>query len=446
MVLINVHIGLDSVDSPFGGCTTHASYLVLKGLVSRFGQDLEFIDYPNLVRLNPAIPFKTRGNGAVVLRVRTAVSNIDNLVRTVTSIVKNYLKLLGGNSQPGIAIYLGSEVPNVLRRMYLKALTDYVHRDFLTRAISELEDRVILPLGVSRGVIGALASIGGLVNEDCTYELIVYRSWDNTVNPTRCVDEGSIKIMDQKYMEYTFLNYDYERGRALVSPHGPDPVLLGIRGEDPLTLVDALRSVDICEDVSGWVIFRTNQGANPHHSILRSVSDVRPYQAGCVEGRVTGKPRVLRGGDVMLTISDGGCSVRAVVFRETCMTSVSRELISGDEVRACGVFKHWSGIGVVLHVEKMFVNPVNLVKYINPRCSVCGARMKSAGRGKGWKCVKCGFRTLNAEKEVIVIRRDQLRGHYIPKDSAIKHLVKPLRRYGREKLCSMTRPKGAWFR
>ena len=35
-------------------------------------ENVEFVDYPRLVRFNPNIPWKTSGNGAVGLKIKTS--------------------------------------------------------------------------------------------------------------------------------------------------------------------------------------------------------------------------------------------------------------------------------------------------------------------------------------------------------------------------------------
>src|SRR3990170_6298577 len=57
-----VWLGVDDTDSVSGMCTT---YLATE-LVRRLPFDL--LGYPRLVRLNPNVPWKTRGNGAICLR------------------------------------------------------------------------------------------------------------------------------------------------------------------------------------------------------------------------------------------------------------------------------------------------------------------------------------------------------------------------------------------
>src|SRR5258708_4529979 len=57
-------LAVDSTDSRLGGCTTHAALAIWRRL-SRF----DVVGAPRLVRLNPNVPFKTRGNGALCLEL-----------------------------------------------------------------------------------------------------------------------------------------------------------------------------------------------------------------------------------------------------------------------------------------------------------------------------------------------------------------------------------------
>ena len=63
-----LHVGFDDTDSPKGMCTTFLAYKIVEYLQK---QDSEFLDYPRLIRFNPNIPWKTRGNGAVSLKIKT---------------------------------------------------------------------------------------------------------------------------------------------------------------------------------------------------------------------------------------------------------------------------------------------------------------------------------------------------------------------------------------
>ena len=58
-----LHVGIDDTDSLDGGCTTWVALRVIEELLP----DFDLIGSPRLVRLNPDVPWKTRGNGAVAL-------------------------------------------------------------------------------------------------------------------------------------------------------------------------------------------------------------------------------------------------------------------------------------------------------------------------------------------------------------------------------------------
>ena len=57
------HIGLDDTDTIKGGCTTYVATEIIKKTLPKIG----FLDYPRLIRLNPNIPWKTKGNAAIAI-------------------------------------------------------------------------------------------------------------------------------------------------------------------------------------------------------------------------------------------------------------------------------------------------------------------------------------------------------------------------------------------
>ena len=61
-------VGIDDTDSPLGMCTTYLGFKIV-GKLRKKG--VKFSSYPRLVRFNPNIPWKTRGNGAVGLTFLT---------------------------------------------------------------------------------------------------------------------------------------------------------------------------------------------------------------------------------------------------------------------------------------------------------------------------------------------------------------------------------------
>jgi tRNA(Ile2)-agmatinylcytidine synthase len=73
------------------------------------------------------------------------------------------------------------------------------------------------------------------------------------------------------------------------------------------------------------------------------------------------------------------------------------------------------------------------VRMVNPSCPECAGAMESMGRGKGYRCRRCGHRDPNLEKQPVTVDRGLEVGLYIPPPKAQRHLTKPLSRYGREK-------------
>ena len=80
-----LHVGIDDTDSPKGMCTTFLCYEIVKFLEK---QEIQFMDFPYLIRFNPNIPWKTRGNGAVRLTIRT--KDPKKIKNKITQFVANY--------------------------------------------------------------------------------------------------------------------------------------------------------------------------------------------------------------------------------------------------------------------------------------------------------------------------------------------------------------------
>ena len=74
-------VAADDTDSMRGNCTTYLATEIIRELV--IDGDLDLIGFPRLVRLNPAIPWKTRGNGSLVMRFGRGVGDraIGNLMK-----------------------------------------------------------------------------------------------------------------------------------------------------------------------------------------------------------------------------------------------------------------------------------------------------------------------------------------------------------------------------
>ena len=64
--MYKIHVGIDDIDSNQGMCTTYIASLIVDELNRN---NIKFLDYPKLIRLNPNIPWKTRGNAAIGLEL-----------------------------------------------------------------------------------------------------------------------------------------------------------------------------------------------------------------------------------------------------------------------------------------------------------------------------------------------------------------------------------------
>jgi len=104
-LMIKMHIGFDDTDSPKRGCTTYIAALLVEKL-SSIG--VSFTDYPNLVRLNPNVPWKTRGNGALCLRIRCRDNLVDKTIENVIDVIEENAELGYDGTDPGV-VFLFNE-------------------------------------------------------------------------------------------------------------------------------------------------------------------------------------------------------------------------------------------------------------------------------------------------------------------------------------------------
>lgn len=432
--LIEVHIGIDDVDSIKGGCTTHFAVKVAWELQRR---GVKFFDYLNIVRLNPAVPWKTRGNGAVAIRAfLRSREEINELWDFLASELNKYIEEFPDpKSQPTIVLNEGP-IPQEFALLARKALCDIIPSDLVLRALKGYPSaRMYAPRG-KRGVVGAVSAIGYTMRDtDYTYELIVYRRRDYWGKP-RLVDENSVREMDVEYSDYTLLNYDHETGRILITPRGPDPVLLGLRGEDPLILLEAFKKLQVQEPIEYIAIFRTNQHTDSHICHVSSICNIRPYMCVSVRGIVKSKPKRVAGGHTFFDVCDSECCITVAAYEPTkSFRDTIEELEVDDEVEVLGCIRPPGPThGLTLNLEKIkVVKLARKIIYENPRCPMCGARMESLGRRKGFRCRKCKYRDHRITKVPVSVERSLKPGWYQPPLSVFKHLMKPISRFGRER-------------
>ncbi|MFB0558204.1 MAG: DUF1743 domain-containing protein [Candidatus Bathyarchaeia archaeon] len=425
-----LHVGLDDTDSPRGGCTTYIAARLVEELLSLGAR---FVDYPNLLRLNPNVPWKTRGNGAVCLRAEIEPELEEPVKRAVIEAVEAHADFDCENTNPGIVFYIGETTE--LLRLFSKEVVQGVV--IIDEALKLVDGHHASALGYKnmRGVIGALAAIGGLHGGDHTFEFLAYRRPERCGRP-RLVDQTSVEAMDKDTMGSTFSNIDPDIGRILITPHGPDPVLFGVRGESPEAVHRAAMMVELGEQLERWVIFRTNQGTDAHLRNLSKLCELQPYHPAVVDGEVSRRPMTIKGGHVILSMRDNTGEIDCAAYEPTGgFRDVVRQLIPGDRVRAYGGVREASSYTPeTLNLEKLeLLSLAPDLRLVNPTCPACGAAMESMGRGKGFRCRRCGLRDRRSRKLTVEAERLLKPGLYIPPLRAHRHLTKPLERYGREK-------------
>lgn len=428
---IPLHIGIDSTDSPQTGCTTYVCANIVEILLER---KTEFIDYPNLIRLNPNIPWKTRGNAATCIRVKIKREELEEVKEETIKTVMKLSDLAHEKASPGIVFYTEEKIPKILRQYSKKAIREIVTMKKAEKIIGKINAEAIKIRG-GLGIIGALAAIGETLTQDHTYELITYRTKQNWGKP-RKIDRKSVFKMDDETKPLTFNNVDYETGRILITPRGPDPVLYGVRGENPEILLKAMKTIKVYEPVERWVIYRTNQGTDTHFKKITKINQIKPYHSIILKAKVASKPVTIRGGHVIFKVTDGTNEIDCAVYEPTTpLTHVARQLIKGDLVKIYGSAKPTLKAKITVNIEKIAILKLTpLIEQKNPKCPNCGKTLKKQGKNKGYKCIKCGYKTRQQlPKTIRIIPRKILEGLYSPPPKAHRHLTKPPIRIGQEK-------------
>ena len=344
-----LHIGFDDTDSLKGGCTT---FLALR-IIELLDPHVDFIDYSRLIRNNPNIPWKTRGNGALCLTLRVNDEIVEKVVRIAIETLNELLEE-DPNTNPGMVFVLG-EVPEEIKQFSRKALTDVI----LISTTKDIVEKFCFKhysVGNSRGLIGALAAIGNSLNptsEDFTYELLTYRK-PEIVGEKRDFNEKSVVKADSKYSAEVFNNIDEESKKVLIAPAGPDPVLYGIRGENPLILLKMMEEIEVYESISSYCIFRTNQGTDQHFKFASS--EVKNYNAFKGEIRTLEKPRTILGGHVIFQgeIASNEIKVDVAAFEPSkSFRNTIRKLLPEDIILAYGGVKYKEEFqGFTIQLEK----------------------------------------------------------------------------------------------
>ena len=412
-------IGIDDTDSRSGMCTTYLCTVLVDEL-KRYGE----ISTPILVRLNPCIPFKTRGNGAVAFEI--LINNFRELEREVKEIVKARVselsELRAEDTNPGVVFIDDNTLKTSiekLKRFYETAVREILGIDDAYAIISELQ-LDYFGLKNKRGLIGALAAASFLLLQaeksyDYTYELMVYRRKERW-GTLRSIEEASVWAADEATYPLVWDTVDVANKKLVLVPHSPCPVLFGIRGDSVDAIYKAYGLIQ-AEQEERKMLFITNQGTDCH---LMQSEKLLDYHSYILDGVVGSNPRTIEGGHVLfsLYLTDG--EVDCIAYEPTkSFRAIIRELRVGDEVTVYGSLTKGT-----LNLEKIELRKLNLLAERNPRCNMCGRKMKSAGRSQGYRCKRCG--TFSAVKDKVIVERAIEPGLYEVPPVARRHISKPL--------------------
>jgi len=418
-----IRLALDDVDSPNYGCTTYALSLIIKKLME---EQVKFLDYPHLIRLNPNIPWKTRGNGAVALVLEH--EDLEYIFSIVKKIV--YLNYVRAKRKSTPAIVLSNDDVNGELTAFSEEALYKVLSVKRAKILLEKYHFIYQTYGGEIGLIGALAGLSYPLVEH-TYELISYRQEQNFAKPRKVNTKSVIKMSNKTY-PFTYNNYDPLTNRVIITPHGPDPILLGIRGLAPRKLIEAFNMLKIEEKVSHYVIFKTNQGTNSHFKVFFKIKDIKPYYSVKTCGTVKTMPSIEKGGHVFFVLEDDNSLVTCAAYEPTkTFRAYTLKLRPGDQIEVGGGVRapnKKNDMTLNLEYMKVLALAEDCI-YENPLCPNCSKHMKSLGKNKGFECDKCELKLTKAIKVKKVIPRNIKPGLYIPPPSAHRHLTKPLQYY-----------------
>ncbi len=413
-----MYIGIDDTDSRERYCTTYIGTLVVEELSETYK-----LDMPKLIRMNPMVKYKTRGNGGVSIRIVEKLNkkDIDYIKEIVIKYVEKYSDMNCENTNPGI-VFLSEEDykknRGILTKYYKETLYNILSVDYAKKIVNHIGGEYI-QYKKGYGIIGALGSIAS--TEPYTYELLTYRKKENW-GKKRVIDINSVIEMDLKTIPFTFNNVDYKENKILISPNTKCPVLYGVRGIDVNILKDCLNMIRCNEEIDRYMIFKTNQGTDVHLRYMK-IKNIYSNTGVIVYGKVSKAPKNLTGGVVVFEVKDDTGSIPVVAYEPTKdFRNIIRELIEGDVVGIYGTVRE-NPFGI--NIEKIKILSLSK-KYIKNKKCECGGTLKSKGVKSGYVCNKCGKKIKYDDIELIEVSRNIKEGFYEVPPSARRHLSKPL--------------------
>ena len=424
-------VGIDDTDSRERGmCTTY----VAARIAERLRREGRAVERCLLVRLNPAVEYKTRGNAALAIHTDADPERAFDIARER---LEELAETADERTHPGLVVT--ADAPDAVADE-VSAFTRAAIRDHLeiADAVDLVERRGYRAwhVGDGRGRIGALAAVGAWTAlDEWTYEYISYRGAERWGTP-RDVDRESVFAAADRGYPDVWDTVDRGEDEAVCVPHTPGPILHGIRGDDPDAVRDVAERI-ASEAVASSRLFVTNQGTDVHlrDGTLESVTDGRAYR---VDGRVASAPDTRRGGHVFFALEEDEATdgtragdgeerrrrLECAAFEPTKrFRDRVRALRVGDRLTVCGEVSRGT-----LKLEKFAVRDPVTTERATPTCPDCGRTMESAGRNQGYRCRDCG--TSADGKAERPLERDLEVGWYEVPPCARRHVAKPLVRGG----------------
>lgn len=418
-------LALDDTDGRDGGCTTY----LLTRIVGTLGLDV--IGFPKLVRLNPNIPYKTRGNAALAVRLGngtgkemeigefkgkpiysfkdgTEPDEAEKILNLAWEIIESEANLEDPRTNSGLIV--------------TNALPESEHYDQALREIVSLQDvKNYLQTSemsfkfakTGRGLVGALAALSWVPSAR-TYELIGYRL------PRAKSYESETKLNAAGFVDEipgTFNNIDWQRKHAAIFPSPNTPVQYGIRATEYDCLLDLPSKMKSRFGIThdAYMIFMTNQATDEQYiSDPGNLEELRSYS---LTARVATEPVHIAGGHWFFDAVYRARTYRVAVFEPTKnMRRLIPDLRNGDLIRI------WASVKKnTLNLEKaVIVSRSRVFRRINPICGNCGARMVNHGQ-HDYRCSSCGNR--ESLPDYIELERGTDPDRFETPVSARRHLV-----------------------
>ncbi len=445
-------VGIDDTDSRKGLCTTYLCAVLVDEL-KRYGE----VSTPRLVRLNPCIPFKTRGNGAVSFEIRIANGKEEKVKEVVAARVSELSELREEETNPGVVFIDDNALDtisgkereekseSILKNFYENAVREVLKIENAYAIISELHFDYF-GLKNKRGIIGALAAASFLALQknkpnyyDFTYELMAYRRKERW-GTSRIIEEASVWKADEATYPLVWDTVDVANNKIVFAPHSPCPVLFGVRGDSIDAIYKAYELIQ-AEPVERKKLFVTNQGTDFHLIKLEDAKEkLQDYHSYVLDGVISSNPRTIEGGHVLFSILLSGKpeekSIECIAYEPTKgFRAIIRKLRVGDEITVFGSLKKKT-----INLEKIEIRKLNNAVEKNPKCDKCGRGMESAGKLQGYRCKRCG--TYRADKDVVIVDRGIEGGLYEVPPVARRHISKPLIRMRMEGANKKIHPGG----